>query len=59
MGHRPFGLSTGGVMPVLVKAERIHDHGSGGEGNETTSSVVLSATPGPACTVNPTASRGL
>lgn len=24
VGHRPFGLSTGGVMPILVKAERIY-----------------------------------
>lgn len=60
MGHRPFGLSTGGAMPVLVKAERIYDHGSGGEGKETTiSSGIVSATPGPTCTANPTASRGL
>lgn len=54
IGHRPFGLSTGGVIPVLVKAERIYD------GPRTsTASGIVSATPGPTCTVNPTASRGL
>lgn len=46
-------------MPVLVKAEKIYDHGSGGEGKETTGSGIVSATPGPTCTVNPTASRAL
>lgn len=54
IGHRPFGLSTGGVIPVLVKAERIYD------GPRTsTASGIVSATPGPTCNVNPTASRGL
>lgn len=47
------------MIPVLVKAERIYDHGSGGEGKETTSSGIVSATPGPTCTANPTASKGL
>ena len=54
VGHRPFGLSTGGVIPVLVKAERIYYDGHG----TTSSSSIVSATPGPTCTVNPTASRG-
>lgn len=50
------------MIPILVKAERIcnnHDDGySGGEGKETTTtSEIVSATPGPTCTVNPTASK--
>ena len=56
IGHIPFGLSTGGVIPVLVKAERIYDDDGHGT---TTSSSIVSATPGPTCTVNPTASRGI
>lgn len=66
VGHRPFGLSTGGVMPILVKAERIYNNNNGREGKETTtttttSSEIISATPGPTCTVNPTGvkERGL
>lgn len=57
IGHRPFGLSTGGVIPVLVKAERIYGDDDDGSGNTTT--TIVSATPGPTCTANPTASRGV
>lgn len=60
IGHIPFGLSTGGVIPVLVKAERVYYDDDDGHGHGTTSSSgIVSATPGPTCTVNPTASRGL
>lgn len=45
-------------MPVLVKAERIYDHVHGAGERGTASSGIVSATPGPTCTVNPTASRG-
>lgn len=58
IGHIPFRLSTGGVIPVLVKAERIYYDNDDGHGI-TSSSSIVSATPGPTCTVNPTASRGV
>lgn len=54
IGHRPFGLSTGGVIPVLVKAERIYGDD---DGSVNTTTTIVSATPGPTCTANPTASR--
>jgi broad specificity phosphatase PhoE len=50
LGHRTFSLSTGAVIPVLVKAETINP------GQATTTFAGASATPSPHCTVPPVSS---
>ncbi|KAF2842096.1 phosphoglycerate mutase family protein [Patellaria atrata CBS 101060] len=46
LGHRTFSLQTGGVIPVLVKAETI--------GCPPPTSSIQPSTTAPTCTVNPT-----
>lgn len=46
--HRPFRLVTGAVIPVLVKAERIHSEGP--------LTSLAASTSAPLCTANPTPS---
>ncbi|MCJ1430630.1 hypothetical protein MMC29_008548 [Sticta canariensis] len=50
VGHRPFGLVTGAVIPVLVRAETI-------QGSAPSTSIAPS-TSAPTCTVDPTPSSG-
>lgn len=49
IGHRAFSLSTGAVIPVLVKAEWI--------GGAAPSSSIAPSTGAPTCTSNPTATQ--
>jgi hypothetical protein len=46
IGHTSFDLQTGGVLPVLIKAETI-------QGAEP-SSTIAPGTPAPTCSMNPT-----
>jgi hypothetical protein len=46
LGHITFSLQTGGVIPVLVKAETI-------QGSQSSRSIAP-GTPAPTCSVNPT-----
>lgn len=48
VGHRPFGLVTGAVIPVLVRAETI--------AGAAPSTSIAPSTPAPTCTVDPTPS---
>lgn len=41
LGHIPFNLQTGGVLPVLVKARRVDDH--------PPKTVIAPGTPAPTC----------
>jgi hypothetical protein len=47
LGHITFSLQTGGVIPVLVKAERIQA--------SAPSTSIAPGTPAPTCSVSPTA----
>ncbi|KAL8745571.1 MAG: hypothetical protein Q9190_002309 [Brigantiaea leucoxantha] len=46
IGHQPFGLRTGAVIPVLVKAETVR--------GEPPATSIAASTPAPTCTTNPT-----
>ena len=48
LDHQPFGLVTGGVIPVLVRAEKVYA--------TPPSTSIAASTPAPTCTANPTAS---
>lgn len=47
LGHRPFGLQTGGMIPVVVKVEFVPEP-------ESTPTSLSPSYGAPSCTVNPT-----
>jgi hypothetical protein len=46
LGHREFGLQTGGIIPVLVEAKKV-------DGRAPTTTIAP-GTPAPTCTADPT-----